>query len=55
MDSSAVCHILLNFMFVGCLLGKADFYIKIFYLKLKYHTKYLIFPLRKDSLEFLYR
>ena len=51
MDSSAVYHILLNFIFVGCLLGRADFCIKMFYLK--YHAKHLIFPLRKDSLEFL--
>lgn len=30
MDSSAMCCILLNFMFVDHLLGRVDFYNKIF-------------------------
>lgn len=52
MNSSAMCHILLNFMFLGCCLGRADFCIKIFYLKLKYHTKYLIFLSEKTVWSF---
>ena len=52
-DCSAVCHILLNFVFVNCLLGRAGFCIKIFYLKWKYHAEHLIFPPSKDGLEFL--
>ena len=30
MNSSAMCHVLLNSMFDGCCLGRADFCIKIF-------------------------
>lgn len=38
MNSSAMCHVFLNLMFDGCCLGRGDFCIKIFYLKLKYHN-----------------
>lgn len=48
-----MCHMVLNFIVVVCLLGRVDIFgTKTFYLNLKYHTIY-IFPLRKDTLEFL--
>lgn len=51
MDSYVMGHILLNFIFVDCLLGRAEFCIK--YLNLKYHAKYHIFTSEKTVWSFI--
>lgn len=36
------CHVLLNFLFVGCLFGRASFLYKNSLLNMNYRTKYFV-------------